>query len=380
MVSPAQRSTILRLITRLNVGGPARQALLLTKALHAEMPTLLAAGQPPTVEGELTDPDVPVRRVPLVRSLAPVTDVRAILAVRQLLSETGATLLHTHTAKAGTVGRMAARTVSPRPRTVHTFHGHVLEGYFRPLVERSFVEIERRLAARTDVLIAISEEIRDDLLELGIGTARQIRVIPLGFDLAPFLTVDGPRGTLRQAIGIAPEVPLIGVIGRLVAIKDVGTLLEAMVRLPEVHLAVLGDGDLRPRLEAQARGLRVADRVHFTGWWADVAAALSDLDVVVLTSRNEGTPVSLIEASAAGRPVVATRVGGVPLVVEDGVTGFLAPPGRAEEIASLVGRLLVDPDARRAMGEAGRRRAAGRFSRERLLGDIRALYGELLGR
>ena len=378
--TPGQgRPRVLRLITRLNVGGPARQALLLTRRLAEDFPTTLAAGTPTLSEGELRDDEVVVRRVPLVRPLRPDVDARAVVAVRRLLRETGARLVHTHMAKAGTVGRSAAWSTHPRPRTVHTFHGHVLDGYFSPPVRRAFLEIERRLARATDVLIAISDEIREELLALGIGRPEQYRVIPLGFDLAPFFSVDGQRGELRRRLHLEPDVPLVVALGRLVPIKDHLTLFDAMARLPGVHLAVVGDGELRAGLEARVERMRLGDRVHFTGWITDVASVLSDVDVVALTSRNEGTPVSLIEAAACGRASVATKVGGVGMVVEHGVNGYLTRPGDAEGFADAVAKLLADPEDRRRMGAAGRERVAQRFSQERLLDDIRALYTELTG-
>lgn len=367
-----------RLITRLNVGGPARQALLLTRELHPEFPTVLAAGRPTTAEGELSDPRVPVRSVPLVRPLHAGMDARAVAAVRRLLGETRPRLLHTHMAKAGTVGRVAARTLAERPRTVHTFHGHVLDGYFEPRVQRTFVEIERRLARRTDALIAVSPEIRDSLQELGIGVRRDFHVIPLGLDLDPFLSVAGPVGELRGHLGLAPGQLLVGCVGRLVAIKGVEVLIEAVRLLPDVHLAVVGDGEERAALTERARASGAGDRIHFVGWWADIPSAMSDCDVMALTSRNEGTPVALIEALAAGRAVVATDVGGVRHVVEDGVSGWLAPPGDAPAVAELLRRLLEDHAQRTAFGQAGRENVRRRFGQERLVADIRRLYSELL--
>ncbi|MDQ4071215.1 MAG: glycosyltransferase [Actinomycetota bacterium] len=366
------------MITRLNIGGPGRQALLLTRELSERFPTTLVAGTPTKSEGELFDPTVPVHRAPLVRPVRPHHDARAVLRVRRLLLETRASLLHTHTAKAGSVGRLAALTVNPRPRTVHTFHGHVLEGYFSGPVRRAFVEIERRLARHTDILVTVSTEVRDALLDLGIGRPDQYRVITLGFDLQPFLAVEEPAGKLRRSLGLATDVPLVGIVGRLVPIKDVATMLAAVSLVPDVHLAVVGDGELRAELEQRARRMGIAERVHFTGWVDDVPSAMSDLDVVALSSRNEGTPVSLIEAAAAGRPVVATRVGGVPLVVQAGVTGYLVRPGDAAEMAASLSRLLADPWQREQMGAAARRHAREQFSQERLLTEISALYTDLL--
>ena len=368
---------ILRLITRLNVGGPAHHALLLTRGLRPEYDTVLAAGTPPADEGELLHPDVSVRRVPLVREVSPRDDALALQAVRRLLVAQRPAILHTHTAKAGTIGRLSATTLSPgaRPLTVHTFHGHVLQGYFGPNAERAIVTAETLLARRTDLLIAVSAEVRDELLDRGVGRRGQFEVVPLGLDLSAFLAVTGPSGQLRSALGLDAGTPLLGIVGRLAPVKDHATLLSAMPLLPGVHLAVVGDGALRGQLETQAVGLGVADRVHFTGWAPDVAGAVSDLDVVVLTSRNEGTPVSLIEASAAAKPVVATAVGGVPSVVQDGVSGRLVPPGDAAALAAALRHVLAEPGQ---LGANGRQRVHQRFGAERLLADMRGLYTELL--
>jgi glycosyltransferase involved in cell wall biosynthesis len=177
---------------------------------------------------------------------------------------------------------------------------------------------------------------------------------------------------------VPAPTPLVGIVGRLAPIKDVSTMLAAMQDLPGVHLAVLGDGELRPALEEEARTLGLAERVHFTGWWEDVAAAMADLDVVALTSRNEGTPVSLIEALAAARPVVGTTVGGMPFVVEEGKSGYLVAPRDPAAVADRVRHLLADPNLRAGMGEWGRLQVRQRFGSDRLVHDVRTLYAELL--
>jgi glycosyltransferase involved in cell wall biosynthesis len=370
---------VVRVVTRLNIGGPARHALLLTRQLADEFPTLLAVGTPSPVEGEMSDPAVRIARVPLVRPIRPAADAHALAVLRGLLRGATPRLVHTHMAKAGLVGRVAALTLHDRPRTVHTFHGHVLTGYFSRPAERAFLELERRLARRTDALVAVSTEVRDALLDLGVGRSAQFHVIPIGLDLAPNLAVNGHHGALRARLGLAVDTPLVGVVGRLVPIKDHGTLLDAIERLPGVHLAVIGDGERRGALEAGSRHAGTADRVHFTGWCNDVPAALANLDVVALSSRNEGTPVALVEALAAARPVVATDVGGVRSVVRDGVSGWLVPPGDVARLADALSRLLADPAERRRMGAAGRADVAHRFGEERLVGDIRMLYRDLLG-
>ena len=374
------RSQVVRLITRLNVGGPARQALLLTRYLGEDFPTVLAAGRPSAAEGELADDQVPVHYLPLTRPLNPQMDVRAVSAIRRLLGATGARLLHTHMAKAGTVGRVAAASMGDRPRTVHTFHGHVLDGYFNPAVQRVFVEMERTLARRTDAIVAVSPEVRDSLQALGIGRRRTFHVIPLGLDLDRFLAVDRADGALRSLLGLEPGTPLIGAVGRLVPIKANEVLLEAVARLAGVHLALIGDGEERVRLTRLVETMGLVGRVHFTGWWPDVPNAVGDLDLVVLTSNNEGTPVALIEAHAAGKAVVATDVGGVRHVVTDGVTGWLARAGDAQGIASLIEDALADRVRLAAFGAAGRDAVRDRFGKDRLLRDVRELYGELLGR
>jgi glycosyltransferase involved in cell wall biosynthesis len=371
---------VLRLVTRLNIGGPARHALILTRELSDEYPTVLAAGVPDTSEGELADPAVAVERVPLVREVSPANDVRALHQVRRLLQERRPHIVHTHMAKAGTIGRLAAISVRPRPLTVHTFHGHVLEGYFRRPVERAVIETERWLARRTDLLLAVSPQVRDDLVALGVGRPSQVEVVPLGLDLDPFLAVDGHSGALRRHIGVTDDTPLVGIVGRLVPIKEVSVMLSAMPLLPGVHLAVVGDGVQRPALEREAAALGLSDRVHFTGWWRDMHEVMADLDVVALTSRNEGTPVALIEALAAARPVVGTAVGGVPFVVEDTRSGFLVSAGDEVALSDRIRRLLDDPALRGWMGEHGRASVADRFGSQRLVADVRAAYAELLAR
>ena len=370
--------TVLRLATRLNIGGPARQCLLLTKRLAEDFPTILAAGTPPPEEGEMSDPEVTVRRLPLARPFAPAADIRALRATRALLQEVRPAILHTHMAKAGTVGRLAAQTVRPRPVTVHTFHGHVLDGYFSPPVEKAFLAAERLLARRTDVLIAVSPQVRDVLVDLGVGAPERWRVVPLGLELGPFAAVTGPSGRLRQRLGVGADVPLVGAAGRLVPIKDLATLVRAVARLEGVHLALIGEGEQRAELEALVASLGLGARVHLPGWADDVAAWMADLDVVALTSRNEGTPVALIEALAAGRPVVASSVGGVPFVVRDGVSGWLVPPGDPVAVADALQAALADPAEGARRAAAGRTEVLARFGSERLVDDMRALYRSLV--
>jgi glycosyltransferase involved in cell wall biosynthesis len=369
--------------TRMNIGGPARQILELARRLSPALPVSVAAGRPAPDEGELTDPEVPVAVLPLVRPVRPATDAHALVACRQLVRAARPAVVHTHMAKAGALGRLAALSLGrERPKLVHTFHGHVLQGYFGPGQQRVFLALERALARHTDVLVAVSPEVRDELVDLGVGRREQYEVVPIGVDLDLYSRVKPRRpdeaGPLRRSIGVPGDAFLVGVVGRLVPVKDHATLLEALALVPQAHLAVIGDGELRPTLEQQARRLGLAGRAHFTGWRQDVAGALDDLDVVVLTSRNEGTPVALIEASAAGRAVVATDVGGVRHVVEHGRTGWLCPPGDAAALAARLAELVAHPGLAEVAGQEGRRLVTARFGLQEAAARHLELYRSLM--
>jgi len=287
-------------------------------------------------------------------------------------------IVHTHTAKAGVLGRVAAR-LAGSPIVVHTYHGHVLRGYFDAGRSAFFRAVERRLGRTTRVLIAVSQSVKDDLVALGIAPADRIRVIPLGLELQP-LAGALPRGSLRGEAGVPDAAPLVGIVGRLTAIKDVPTFLAAAVRVRarvvDARFAVVGDGELRAALEAEAARLGLSGVVHFHGWRHDMALVYGDLDVVVNTSINEGTPVALIEAMAAGRPVVATRVGGTPDLLGDGARGRLVPPGDAEAIAGAVVEALRGPSEQVARARAY---VLAEHGVGRLLRDMDNLYRELLG-
>lgn len=372
---------VMRIITRLNIGGPARHVDILSRGLDAfAFDTELVAGSEAASEGRL-DPGTRLTRVPaLVRPVSPRDDLRAARALSHLVRLRRPTLVHTHMAKAGALGRMAAFRAHV-PIVVHTYHGHVLDGYFSRPVAAAFLAAERALARRTDALVAVSETVRDELLGLGIGRPEQWRVVPLGLELEPLIDTIAGRAEAREMLGLPVSGAVVGFVGRLVPIKDVPTFLRAARRVavdrPDLTVVVAGDGELRAELETVARTL-LGDRVRFLGWVQDLPTLYRALDVVVLTSRNEGTPVALIEAAAAGRPAVATRVGGVGDVVRDGDTGLLAGPGDDAAIARLIGSLLDDPVRAEALGSAARDWVRERYSADRLVGDMADLYDDLL--
>jgi glycosyltransferase involved in cell wall biosynthesis len=312
-------------------------------------------------------------------------DLRALLELVRIARRDRPALVHTHAAKGGTLGRVAVMLAFPRkrPKIVHTFHGHSLTGYFSSRTARMYTRIERFLARRTDVLIAVSDEVREDLVGLGVAPAEQFEVVRLGLDLGAFAD-DSDRAARRAALraewGVGEDEQVVTLVARLVPIKRVDRFLESAALLsdrPGVRFVVVGDGELRDELVASAPARTLGERLVWAGFRRDVPDVCFASDVVVLTSDNEGTPVSLIEAQAAATPVVSTSVGGVRSVVLDGQTGLLAddPPA----LAAAIGSLLDDPARAEAMGARGREHVLSTFGVERLVNDLDGLYKRLLG-
>ena len=385
--SPARRGVkVLRLFSRLNVGGPSVHVILLTAGLKDRgYETRLVIGQESPREGNLFDlarrKGVAWMAMPgLGRAVQPWDDLRALVGLFRLMRRYRPDIVHTHTAKAGVLGRLAARAAGV-PVVVHTFHGHVLRGYFGALATAFYRALERRLASLSDVVIAVSDAVKSDLVALGVAGDAKIRVIPLGLDLEP-LTAALARGSLREEAGVARGAPLVGIVGRLAPIKDVESFLRAAAEvveaLPAARFAVVGDGAERTLLEDECRRLGLAARVHFHGWRRDMAEVYGDLDVVVNCSRNEGTPVALIEALAAARPVVATRVGGTPDLLGDGRRGLLVPAGDPSALAAAILETLRSPGPAAARAREGQAYVLVHHSARRLLDDVDALYRELL--
>jgi glycosyltransferase involved in cell wall biosynthesis len=383
---------VVRIIARLNIGGPAIQAITLTKVLgpRGYRTTLVRGSESPeegTMDGLAAELGVRPVRVAALRRDPGAHDLVALAQVWLIIARERPRIVHTHAAKGGTIGRAAALLQPPgrRPLLVHTYHGHSLRGYFSPGVERVYTAIERFLAGRTDRLIAVSEEVRDDLVRLGVAGAGRFDVVHLGFALEPFLAGEAERRTagarVRGELGIPAQARVVTLVARLVAIKRVDRFLRVAARLagdPETRFLIVGDGDLRAELEAAAAAAGLDGRLTWAGFRTDMASVCFASDVVVLTSDNEGTPVSLIEAQAAGRPVVSTRVGGVASVVDDGRTGLLAAVDDDEGLAAAVAGLLADPERAQRMGAAGRERVRSMFSLERLVNDVDRLYAGLL--
>ena len=383
---------ICRVIARMNVGGPAVHITQLSAGLDSQrFKQLLVAGTEAPGEASMltlargrgVDPII----VPeLGRELDPKGDLVALLKLYRLFRAWRPDIVETHTAKAGTLGRVAA-LLAGVPVRVHVFHGHVLRGYFGPLKTRVFVEIERALSGITTRTVALGEAQRRDILGFGIGTPETVVSVPLGLDLAPFAAAGRKTGTLRAELrpeGVSQSSALFGIVGRLAPIKRHDVFLKAarlvLDELPDAHFVIVGDGERRAALEAQARDLGIAQRMHFLGWQdnATLPAVYADLDVVVNTSDNEGMPVSLIEAMAAGLPVVATDVGGTSSVVEQDRTGHLVAAGDAPAVAASCLRLARDPELRARMGSAARGAVNPAFDVSTLLETMSGFYTSLV--
>jgi glycosyltransferase involved in cell wall biosynthesis len=378
---------IVHVIARLNVGGASLHVLQLAAAQRRRghevtvVAGTLAPGEE-SMEYLADELDVPLTRVPaLQRELSPHRDATAIRELVRTLRSERPDVLHTHTAKAGGVGRVAALLARPRPPViVHTYHGHVLRGYFGRAKETFYRRLERLLARVTSRLIAVSPEVRNDLVELGIAPAARFAVIPYGFDLST--RVGGAGTRIRAELGAGEKTFVVGWTGRLTAIKrplDLVRVLAALVaRGVDALLCIVGDGPDRAGVERLARELGVDARCKLVGYQSELPPWYAAFDAFCLTSANEGTPVAAIEALAAGRPVVATRAGGTEAVVDDGESGFLVPVGDVDALAGRLAELAADPALRERLGRRGAELMRERFDLGRMVEDVERLYRRLL--
>jgi glycosyltransferase involved in cell wall biosynthesis len=381
------RTRVLRVIARLNVGGPAWNAVLLSAGTHARYPTLLAIGTTGANEadgsGLAAEHGVEVVRISgLGRDITWLGDLRALWTLWRLCRRLRPDIVHTHTAKAGTLGRLAA-WLAGVPVRVHTFHGHVFHGYFARWQTAIYIAVERLLARITTCIIAISPRQAEELRDYLRVSRDKITVIPLGFDLGRFVRADvrAARARFRSAVQARPDEILVTMVGRLTAIKNHTLALSAFAALDgkaeRALLVLVGGGEDEARLRALADRLGIAARVRFAGWWHDLEAVYYGSDIVALSSDNEGTPVCLIEALACGRAVVATDVGGVADVLDEGRFGVLVAPRQVSAFAQALERLL-DPAERARYEALDRSRVLGRYDVSRLIADVQALYDELL--
>jgi len=381
---------VVRIIARLNIGGPAINTVLLSAGLDKfGFKTCLVAGTVGVNEGDMEyfareHCVKPVIVNDLTREINVLKDLKALWKVYRIIRREKPDIVHTHTAKAGTLGRLAA-ILAGVPVKVHTFHGHIFDGYFSGLATKVFIAIERFLGRFTDKVVVVSNSVENDVsVRYNIISKGKVAVIKLGFELEKFFEADKNEGRLRQELGIGSDVLLIGIVGRLVPIKnhkmffDTIKLLYAKRYTLNAKFIIVGDGELRHELENYAGGLGIKDKVVFLGWRRDLENIYADLDIVCLTSLNEGTPVSLIEAMASGKSVVATDVGGVRDIVKNNENGLLVQSNDVDGFNKALLNMLEDREKRLEMGRYGRKFVNENFRKERLIKDTENLYNSLL--
>ncbi|HXQ58783.1 MAG TPA: glycosyltransferase [Acidimicrobiales bacterium] len=361
---------VVHVIGRMNVGGPA--AIVTELATHLDVDLHVLVGDVGAGEAdylELRAPSLPVTRIPgLGRAVRPTDDVRALGGLVGELRRLRPDIVQTHTAKAGALGRTAA-VVANVPARVHTFHGHLLHGYFSPRTTRAVVGAERALAVVTDRIVAVGEGVRDELVGARIGRRDQYVVIRPGVSLP---NPPPARADARRALGLPVEGPIVAYVARLTGIKRPDRMIEVARALPDVTFVVAGDGPLH----AEVRG-NAPTNVHFLGWRADIENVYGAADVVLLTSDNEGMPVTLIEAALCGVPAVATNVGSTGEVVLDGRTGRTVAAD-APALTDAVRRLLADDATREQMGDAARQWAEEAFGVRTMAEAHMRLYESLV--
>ena len=385
-MSDDNRIRILHVITRMDPGGSTDDTLLTLAGLDpTRFRAALASGpaqDPPGAgvararENGVAFVDIP----DLVRDISPLRDLRSLVALWRLMRRERYHIVHTHTSKAGFVGRLAARLAGV-PIIVHKPHGHVFYGYYGPLLTRLFILLERWAARVTDRIITLSQRGADEHVAVGVGRPGMFVTIPSGVDFSAAAEQTIGREEVRRALGIGADDLVVGTLGRLTAIKGQGDLVEAFAGLDRRNggpwLLLVGDGEERVALQRRAQELGAADRVVFAGWRDDIYNLLRAMDIFALPSWNEGMGKALVEAMYVGIPPVVTAVGGVPEIVDDGETGLLVPARRPDRMREALAELAADPDRRRGMGRAAAERAQA-YSIGRALEMLVDLYSTLV--
>ncbi len=390
---------ILRIINRFNLGGPTFNAAYLTKHLPSKYETLLIGGEKEDHEESsmhiLNDLGLKPLIIPeMRRSINPFNDYFVYRKIKNIIDEYKPDIVHTHAAKAGTIGRLAAYNAKV-PVILHTFHGHVFHSYFNKTKTSVFKNIERNLAAKSTKIIAISERQKYELGTIHrICPPEKIEVIPLGFDLSRFQeNYDEKRKAFRKKYNIDDDEIAVGIIGRIVPIKNHELFVRAWKKVSDntnkkIRAIIVGDGEDRLKIESLAKelGMSICTEnfekskcsLTFTSWLKEIDVVNAGVDIVALSSLNEGTPVSLIEAQAANNPVISTKVGGVENIVVEGKTGLLSEVGDLEKYSSNLLRLIEDDQLRTEMQASGWESVKEKFHYTRLVNDIDKLYSSLL--
>jgi glycosyltransferase involved in cell wall biosynthesis len=387
---------ILRIHNRLIVGGPSHNVTLLSRYLEPEFETRLVVGQKDPHEKDGTYLAQELGLEPIVveemrRSVLPFNDIRAYFRIKRMIREFKPDIVHTHASKSGAIGRLAAHACNVK-LVVHTFHGHVFHSYFNKFISWGIIQVERFLARKSHIIVAISDQQRHELVNIyQIAPAEKVFTVPLGFNLDKYMSVPvEQRHSFRDKYHVAADEIVVGIVGRIVPIKNHEMFIEVAAEVKKqcaakIRFVIIGDGESLPLIQKRCDELQLsysyfpdtpnqlAD-VTVTSWETNMAMALAGIDIVVLTSHNEGTPVSLIEAMAAEKPVVATRVGGVQDVIDHNVNGYITEVDDVKTFASHVVELINDPAKRKALGQSGQAKVRNIYSKERLVNDMRKLY------
>ena len=385
---------ILHIITRLDMGGSAQNTLLTCKELSGKYEIILVHGlshesgmsglEKKIVEDGVEKAKkngVKVIALPsIVRSIRPIKDFKALLALMWLIFKEKPDIVHTHSSKAGILGRVAAK-ISFVPNIIHTPHGHVFYGYFGPFTSNIFLWVEKILSRFTDHMVALTDGEMDDYIKLSVYSPEKLLKIHSGVDVKQFMHSNGNMVKKRRSLGLDQNGNVLGFVGWLLPIKGPEYLLKAMEYIwqeyPETSLVFVGKGDLAMDLRAQALQVSANGRIKFLGWREDIDEIMPVFDMLVLPSLNEGMGRVLVEAMAAGKPVVASRVGGIPDLVRDGETGYLVPPADEKALADGIKKLLDDPGKAWEMGQQGRK-LCQQFSLEAMIKKLDDLYSVLI--
>jgi len=378
---------IIRIQSRICIGGPTIHTEILSRYLPAsKYESLVIGGALDEKEScryaELKEKGIRIHIInEMKRDLSPLNDIRTIYALYKIIRKEKPNIVETHTAKAGFTGRIAA-FLARVPVIVHTFHGHVFENYFSIFKTKIIILIERFLARLSTKIIVLSRKQLEDIVhKYKIAPADKTEIIPLGFEIERFVNLKR-NGSLKHELGISKSRYLIATIGRIVPIKNYEMIFRVIRILQaehiNVHLCVIGDGKLRETYEKKMNGNLNKKYVHFLGWRGDLENIYSSVDLVVITSLNEGTPFSIIEAMASGVPVVATNVGGIPDLIKDGESGFLCEVGNDYEMAKKIKALLLEEDLKSRITHNARQFVFQRYSYKRLINDMEKFYTSLL--
>jgi glycosyltransferase involved in cell wall biosynthesis len=379
---------ILRIISRLAVGGSTYHSIVLTAHQDREVfDCVLVRGREGEREGSMLEfaRQKGLKSICYIpemgREISLKRDIVAFWKLFRLIRRERPDIVDTHQSKAGALGRLAALVAGTKV-TIHTIHGHVFYDFFGKLKSSLIVLVERLLARRSSLLVAVSENVRKEVLAFGVGTPEKVITIPYGIELDKYLCIDGHRGDLRRELGLSEREVVIGNVQRLVPTKGHRYLFRSIQLLkesaPEVRFVIAGDGEMRGELEQLAENLGLKERIYFLGFREDVDNIYADSDALIFPSLTEGAPFAIIEALASARPVVATDVGGISELIDEGQCGFVVPAKDPRALAEALLKLIRDQKLRKTFGENGRNKVYPHLSHTRLVKDMERIYLELV--